>query len=130
MVRQNYLYLQERFILLEIRERIQNKYIEKKDHFTLTQLPDFIAVLAAAAIAALFFSLLSSHSHNPSALSRLCLHLYKKEKSTRLSWLKRRGWLMMNEKKCLQFGNVDNLLHGSILSSLFDKSFPSIPSLV
>jgi len=52
-------------ILLEIRERIQNKYMEEEDHFTHTQLPAFFAALAAAAIAALSFSLLSSHSHNP-----------------------------------------------------------------
>jgi len=37
-------------ILLEIRERIQYKYIEKKDHFTQTLLPALFAALAAAAM--------------------------------------------------------------------------------
>jgi len=57
-------------ILLEIRERIQNKYMEKKDHFTQTLLPALIAALAAVAIAALhFLSTLFTFSPLCSALS-------------------------------------------------------------
>jgi hypothetical protein len=64
-------------ILLEIREMIQNKYMEEEDHFTQTLLPTLIAALAAAAMAARLlplqpytFSLHSSHSH-PSVLVSL-----------------------------------------------------------
>jgi len=74
-------------ILLEIRERIQNKYMEEEDHFTLTLLPTLIVALAAAAMAAALlplqlstFSLYSSHSHTSLtqfALLSCCLFIGK-----------------------------------------------------
>jgi hypothetical protein len=58
------------FILLEIREMIQNKYMEEEDHFTLTQLPALIAALAAAAMAAAWQLSLSLYSLH--ILTTLC----------------------------------------------------------
>jgi hypothetical protein len=46
-----YIYRREP-ILLDIRERIQYKYIEEKNHFTQTLLPALFAALAAPAMTA------------------------------------------------------------------------------
>ena len=48
--------------IIRDRERIQYKYMEEEDHFTQTLLPALVAALAVAAIAALSFSLSSSHA--------------------------------------------------------------------
>jgi hypothetical protein len=47
---------------------IQYKYMEEEDHFTQTLLSALIDALAAAAIAALSFSLFS-YTHSPLSLS-------------------------------------------------------------
>jgi len=94
-------------ILLEIRERIQNKDMEEEDHFTQTLLPTLIAALAAAAMAARLlplqpftFSLHSSHSH-PSlyhcALSRMPIN-------RQVWWL-----LFFNNSSCIW---VDTFVNG------------------
>jgi glucan phosphoethanolaminetransferase (alkaline phosphatase superfamily) len=51
---------------------IQYKYMEEEDHFTQTLLSALIDALAAAAIAALSFSLFS-YTHSPLSLSLILL---------------------------------------------------------
>jgi len=74
VVRQNRLHPRESPYYLRDRERITTQYMEEEDHFTQTQLPAFIAALAAAAIAAfhsLLVSLLHSQLSFTFALSRM-----------------------------------------------------------
>jgi hypothetical protein len=95
--------------------------MEEEDHFTLTQLSALIAALAAAVMTARLLLLqLSLSLYSLHILTTLCtlssLSPFIQERrvlaathvqpnkcqptTTRLSWLKRRGWLMVNEKKC------------------------------
>jgi len=66
----NCLHPRERFILLEIRERIQNKYMEEEDHFTLLYSQLIFTALAAAAMAARLLPLQLSFSPHSCTHSR------------------------------------------------------------
>jgi hypothetical protein len=67
-------------ILLEIRERIQNKYMEEEDHFSLLYSQLIFIALAAAAMAARLLPLQLSFSPHSCTHSRFSLYLALKYK--------------------------------------------------